>query len=148
MTSTTMSSTCDVPDELANTFKKEFKLSKKFNRAMIMKIDKEKLIVEIEKVIEDVTLDDVQDELPESAPRFIAYCLEFTASDGRKSYPLVFIFYCPKDIHPALSTLYASTKNRLVNALQILKIYDCRDLEELTQEWLLSKLSNLKSNNY
>jgi len=141
--------TCDVPEELVAQFKKDFKLSKKFNRAMILRINKETLKVELEKIVEDIpTLDELQDELPESAPRFVVYSLEYTADDGRKSYPLVFIFYCPKQINPALATMYASTKNRLVNALQILKIYDCRNLEDLTSDWMKSKLSVLKSNNY
>jgi len=128
--------TVDIPDALVASFKK-FKTNRKFNRAYIMKVNKELLIVEEEAVIEDVTdlTSFAEEELPEGEPRFVAYTTEYETKDGRKTYPLVFIFFAPPT-SIALNTLYASTKQRLINALQILKIAEIRDKDEFTNDWL------------
>ena len=34
-------------------------------------------------------------ELPEFNPRYIAFSYCHTHDDGRVSYPLIFIYYCP-----------------------------------------------------
>eukprot|EP01125_Pyxidicula_operculata_P022516 TRINITY_DN9244_c0_g1_i1.p1 TRINITY_DN9244_c0_g1~~TRINITY_DN9244_c0_g1_i1.p1 ORF type:complete len:138 (+),score=32.45 TRINITY_DN9244_c0_g1_i1:113-526(+) len=132
--------TCDIPDEIAAAFKK-FKLSRNTHRAFIMKINQEKLCVEVDKIVENVTnlQEFAEDHLPESVPRFVAYSTAFKTKDGRDTFPLVFFFFCPpSDI--VSNSLYASTKTRLVNVLQIMKIYDVRDVEEFTDEWLLENL--------
>lgn len=109
----------------------------------IVRINKDNLTVEEDTIIEDIVdfAQFVEEELPEGEPRYIAYtCIipltfhldhlliivlrllstEFETKDGRKTYPLVFIYFAPPT-SIAMNTLYASTKNRLVNALQILK---------------------------
>jgi len=133
--------TVDIPDVVVQSFKK-FKTNRKFNRAFIMKVNKEALIIEEEAVIEEVT--DLaafgEEELPEGEPRFIAYSTEFETKDGRKTYPLIFIYFSPPT-SIALNTLYASTKQRLINALQILTITEIRDKDELTNEWLKGVLN-------
>jgi hypothetical protein len=53
--------------------------------------------------------------------RFIAYSYELKHDDGRVSYPLVFIFYCPNTT-PNWNMLYSSAKTRLTNALKIMKV--------------------------
>lgn len=59
------------------------------------------------KIIQSDFDKDIASELPESAPRYIAYSLEHTHDDGRKSLPLVFIFYSPSDINPNLAMMYS-----------------------------------------
>eukprot|EP00011_Vannellida_sp_DIVA3-517-6-12_P014488 CAMPEP_0114621388 /NCGR_PEP_ID=MMETSP0168-20121206/9204_1 /TAXON_ID=95228 ORGANISM="Vannella sp., Strain DIVA3 517/6/12" /NCGR_SAMPLE_ID=MMETSP0168 /ASSEMBLY_ACC=CAM_ASM_000044 /LENGTH=142 /DNA_ID=CAMNT_0001832587 /DNA_START=37 /DNA_END=465 /DNA_ORIENTATION=+ len=135
------SKTCLIPDELKAQFRK-FKLGKNIeNVAMLIKIDKDKLEVEVEDILEQVSIEELADELPAATPRFIAYSYLYTHSDGRKSFPLVFIFFCPPGINPTLNMMYASTKQRLANALQIQKIFDVRDADELSEEWLKKKLA-------
>jgi hypothetical protein len=109
-----------------------------------MKVNQEKLEVELDEILRDVSLEDIAADLPESAPRYIAYNAEFTWPDGRKSFPLIFIFYCPKVVSPTNGTMYASTKPRLVNDLAIMKIFDIRDSEEMTTEWMNKKLEFFK----
>jgi len=69
---------------------------------------------------------------------------EYEWPDGRKSYPLLCIFYCPHVVSPTLGTMYASTKTLVMNVLQIMKVFDCRDPEELTTAWLNKKLEFFK----
>ena len=69
---------------------------------------------------------------------------EYVWDDGRKSYPLFFLYWCPEAVNTIEGTLYASTKARLCDALQINKIFDSRDKEEMTQEWLNTKLKFFK----
>jgi len=38
-----------------------------------VKVNAEKLEVELEEIMRDVTMEDIAAELPESAPRYIAY---------------------------------------------------------------------------
>jgi hypothetical protein len=133
------STTCEIPDEIVQSFKK-FKLSNKANCAILMKINKAELKVELDTTLDDVSVKQIAQELPESAPRYIAYSYKHTHSDGRTSLPLVFIFYCPSDISPTLNMLYASTKTRLINSLQIMKTFDVQSADTLTDDWLKGKL--------
>jgi len=135
----TASNTCEIPQEVKDAGKK-FKLSKKTSYALILKINKEKLEVQIEDTLEDQTIDNIASSLPDSAPRYILYSYNHKHPDGRVSMPLVFIFYCPRDINPTLSMLYASTKTRLINELQVMKTFDIQIAEELTENWLKNKL--------
>ena len=57
--------------------------------------------MELESEMEDVSIEQIANQLPESAPRYIAYSYKYTHEDGRQSFPLVFIFYCPSDINPS-----------------------------------------------
>jgi len=135
----TASNTCEIPSEVKEAGKK-FKLSKKTSYAMIMKINKEKLMVEVEDTLEEKSLTDIAASLPDSAPRYILYSYQHKHTDGRVSIPLVFIYYCPRDINPTLNMLYASTKTRLINDLQVMKTFDIQTSDDLTEDWLKNKL--------
>jgi len=124
---------------------KKFKTSKnQANNAFLMKIDKAKLSVEVDQLMEGVSIDDVANELPPSAPRFVAYSYKWQHDDGRVSFPLIFIFYCPRGINTQLNILYASTKPVLVESLQVQKIFSIDNAEHLTEDWLKDKLSFFK----
>jgi len=109
-----------------------------------MKINAKELIVELDKIIENISLDELQEELPESSPRYIGYSFKYVHPDQRVSYPLIFIFYCPRDINPTLSMLYTSTKTKLINAIKATKTFDVQESETLTNEWLKEKLKFFK----
>jgi len=134
-----MANTCEIPDVLKEELKK-FKLSKKTSCAIIMNINKAKLEVEVEQKLDNVTIEEIAADLPDSAPRYIAYSYKHTHADGRMSMPLVLIYYCPSDINPSLGMMYSSTKNRVVAAADIMKVFDCQDSSKLTEAWLKEKL--------
>ena len=81
-----------------------------------------------------------RDELPGHQPRFIIYSFKLDHGDGRISYPLCLLFSTPRDCKPELMVMYAGTKLSLVKAAELTKVYEIRDLDELTDEWLEEKL--------
>eukprot|EP01090_Pellita_catalonica_P002555 TRINITY_DN1212_c0_g1_i1.p1 TRINITY_DN1212_c0_g1~~TRINITY_DN1212_c0_g1_i1.p1 ORF type:complete len:108 (-),score=23.15 TRINITY_DN1212_c0_g1_i1:31-354(-) len=107
-----------------------------------MKINVKKHLIELEEEC-DIDIDDLAMELP-SSPRFIAYSYVYKKKDGRTSNPLVFIFFCPRGTPNNLNMLYASSKTQVVNALQIGKVFEIRDAETLTEDWLKEKLDFFK----
>jgi len=124
---------------------KAFKTSKnQANNAFIMKINPTALEVVVDDILENVSITDIAAELPESAPRYFAYSYKWTHDDGRVSFPLVFIFYCPKGINTKLNILYASTKPVLTETLQVQKLFSVATTDELTEEWLKDKLAFFK----
>nr|XP_023695203.1 glia maturation factor gamma isoform X2 [Paramormyrops kingsleyae] len=106
-----------------------------------MKIDKEKQLVILEEEYEDISLDDLKNELPERQPRFIVYSYKYTHADGRISYPLCFIFSSPVGCKPEQQMMYAGSKNRLVQAAELTKVFETRNADDLSEEWLREKLS-------
>ncbi len=60
--------------------------------------------------------------------------------DGRISYPLMFIHYCPEGVKPEHNMIYAGSKIALVNALQITKVFEVRSTEDFTEDWIREKL--------
>ena len=81
-----------------------------------------------------------REELPEHQPRFIIYSFKLDHGDKRISYPICLLFSTPRDCKTELMVMYAGTKLSLVKAAEITKVYEIRDLEELTDEWLEQKL--------
>eukprot|EP01088_Endostelium_zonatum_P010778 TRINITY_DN2437_c0_g1_i1.p1 TRINITY_DN2437_c0_g1~~TRINITY_DN2437_c0_g1_i1.p1 ORF type:complete len:141 (-),score=32.16 TRINITY_DN2437_c0_g1_i1:113-535(-) len=140
-----MQATCTISDEVKTAFKK-FQgggAKDKPNAVFKMKIDTKKQEVQLEDVSEG-NLEDLAADLPEFAPRFLAYNYKWLHDDGRISYPLMFIFYCPEGISTQLNMLYSSTKTILVNELKFSKVFEVRDPEELTAKWVKDKLAFFK----
>ncbi|XP_048837501.1 glia maturation factor gamma-like [Brienomyrus brachyistius] len=132
---------CEVEDSLLEKLKR-FRFRKETsNAAILMKIDKEKQLVILEEEYEDISLDDLKNELPERQPRFIVYSYKYTHADGRISYPLCFIFSSPVGCKPEQQMMYAGSKNRLVQAAELTKVFETRNADDLSEEWLREKLS-------
>ncbi|KAJ3344053.1 calpain 7 [Gonapodya sp. JEL0774] len=49
----------------------------------------------VSRHLEETSLEDLADELPENTPRYIILSYKLTHKEGRVSYPLVFIYYNP-----------------------------------------------------
>ncbi|XP_054894018.1 glia maturation factor beta [Poeciliopsis prolifica] len=105
-----------------------------------MKIDKDKQLVILEEEHEDISPDALKDELPERQPRFIVYSYKYQHDDGRVSYPLCFIFSSPVGCKPEQQMMYAGSKNKLVQTVQLTKAFEIRNTEDLTEDWLREKL--------
>eukprot|EP00049_Salpingoeca_infusionum_P017270 m.352347 g.352347 ORF g.352347 m.352347 type:complete len:142 (-) comp16496_c0_seq1:256-681(-) len=131
---------CTVPDELKAALRK-FRFRKATtNGAIVMKVNMKSMEVEIDEEYDDCTLEEVAEDLPEFAPRYIVFSYCHRRSDGRVSYPLVFLYYCPGGVKPEMNMIYAGTKTSVINAIDITKSWEIRDAEDITEEWLLSKL--------
>ncbi|KXS19718.1 hypothetical protein M427DRAFT_131715 [Gonapodya prolifera JEL478] len=132
--------TCDIdPDVVKNLEKFRFDKSKE-TRAMILKIDMQKLCIVEDKHLEGTTLEDLADELPENSPRYIILSYKRVLSD-RVTYPLVFIYYNPDTAKTDLKMMYSSAKMVLSAASSIAgKVVDLTTLDDLTEAHLNSKL--------
>ncbi|XP_074548403.1 glia maturation factor beta [Halichoeres trimaculatus] len=131
---------CDVDEELITKLK-AFRFRKETNNAaIIMKIDKERQLVILDEEHEDISPDDLKDELPERQPRFIVYSYKYQHDDGRVSYPLCFIFSSPVGCRMELQMMYAGSKLTLVKAANLSKVFEVRNTEDLSEEWLREKL--------
>ncbi|MEQ2249314.1 hypothetical protein ILYODFUR_027988, partial [Ilyodon furcidens] len=94
---------CDVHEDLVKKLK-EFRFRKETNNAaIIMKIDKEKQLVILEEEHEDISPDELKDELPERQPR---YPFELTG---------------PVGCRPEQQMMYAGSKNKLVQTVELTK---------------------------
>ncbi|KAG9478274.1 glia maturation factor gamma [Eleutherodactylus coqui] len=132
---------CDVDPDLREKLRK-FRFRKETNNAAIlMKIDKEKQLVVLEEEFEDISPDDLQNELPERQPRFLVYSYRYSHDDGRISYPLCMIFSSPVGCKPEQQMMYAGSKNRLVQIAELTKVFEIRTTSDLTEEWLKERLS-------
>uniref|UniRef100_A0A2K6L1Z8 Glia maturation factor n=1 Tax=Rhinopithecus bieti TaxID=61621 RepID=A0A2K6L1Z8_RHIBE len=134
---------CDVAEDLVEKLRK-FRFRKETNNAAI--ISKLKVI--------GISPDELKDELPERQPRypflcssnfgffnlrktFIVYSYKYQHDDGRVSYPLCFIFSSPVGCKPEQQMMYAGSKNKLVQTAELTKVFEIRNTEYLTEEWLL-----------
>ncbi|XP_037632423.1 glia maturation factor gamma [Sebastes umbrosus] len=132
---------CDV-DESLKALLNKFRFRKETNDAAILiKIDMEKQLVILEKELQDISLDELREELPERQPRFIVYSYKYSHDDGRVSYPLCFIFSSPAGCKPEQQMMYAGSKLQLVKAAGLTKVFETRNAEDLTEEWLKEHLS-------
>uniref|UniRef100_A0A6I8T1S1 Glia maturation factor, gamma n=2 Tax=Xenopus tropicalis TaxID=8364 RepID=A0A6I8T1S1_XENTR len=132
---------CDVDPELKEKLRK-FRFRKETNNAAIlMKIDKEKQLVILEEEYQDISPDELQNELPERQPRFLVYSYKYVHEDGRISYPLCFIFSSPVGCKPEQQMMYAGSKNRLVQTAELTKVFEIRNTSDLTEDWLKERLA-------
>nr|CAD7592245.1 unnamed protein product [Timema genevievae] len=74
-------------------------------------------------------------------PRYVVYSYRMAHQDGRVSFPMCFIYYTPRDSQIALQIMYAGTKLALQKEADLTHVYDVRELDELTEEWLQEKLA-------
>lgn len=131
---------CDIDSEVLAKLQK-FRFRKETTcAAIILKIDPEKLLIVIDEEHEDITVEDVAEELPAHLPRYVAYSYVHHHDDGRISYPLCFIYISPQGCKPELQMMYAGSKLHLVQAGGFTKVFEIRSVEELTEEWLKNKL--------
>ncbi len=87
-----------------------------------VKVNMSEMVVEVDEEMSDCSIEEVASELPEFSPRYVAFSYCHTHSDGRVSYPMVFIHYCPSGVKPEHNMIYAGTKTALVNTIQITKV--------------------------
>ena len=107
-----------------------------------MKINKDKLECELEESLNEISLQELGDELPDTQPRFIMLSYAYKRDgDGRVSYPLIFFYYSPVVVKPETHMLYAAAKSHIVKQCDVGKCYDIRDVDCLNDQWLREKLS-------
>jgi len=121
---------------------KELRFRKaKVTAAIIIKIDSKNDSVVIDEELDDCTLEEICDELPDTQPRYVIYSHVRKHDDGRISYPLCFFYYCPRGGIPGLGMRYAGMLTEMQNLCDVNKVFSLEEKEELTDEWLEGKLA-------
>ena len=104
-------------------------------------IDKELKVIEIQNLIikkqkknyiiflQDISVEELIDELPSREPRFILHSHELKHADGRIQYPLNFILYIPDGCGTNNRFTYASTANAVSAASGITRV--CKTISAL-----------------
>ncbi|KAH9857149.1 glia maturation factor beta [Lenzites betulinus] len=130
------SNTVDIPQELKASLRKfRFARRNAGHAAMVVKINKQKLIMEEVEQFDDISIDDLGEELPENAPRYVMLSYELNHSDGRKSFPLVLVNWAPTTSETSLLTLHASALIDFQNTAGINKVIEVREgAESLTKD--------------
>eukprot|EP01134_Creolimax_fragrantissima_P000623 CFRG0623T1 len=135
---------CTIEPEVLEKCKK-FRFRRKENEAaIVLKIDPKAKLIKFEEEFEDMTLDDLQYELPDQSPRYLVYSFTYTHEDGRKSSPMIFILISPEGGKYELNMMYSGSMLSLTEAIGVTKVYQITDLEELTQKWVLEQLAFFK----
>ncbi|KAF8136750.1 maturation factor [Boletus edulis] len=126
-----MSHTVDIPQALKDSLRKfRFARRSQGSAALIVKINKKDLVMEEEDQFDNVSIEELAQELPESSPRYVVLSYELKHKDGRASFPLT-----------KLMTLYASAFLDFQNVADISKVIDIDDgAESLTKETIDAKL--------
>lgn len=108
---------------------------------IIVKVDREKQLVCVDELLDEISVDELQEQLPGHQPRYIVYSYKMIHEDNRISYPMCFIFYTPRDSQMELQIMYAGTKRALQREADLTRVYEVRELDELTEDWLKEKLA-------
>eukprot|EP01105_Mastigella_eilhardi_P012569 TRINITY_DN2871_c0_g1_i1.p1 TRINITY_DN2871_c0_g1~~TRINITY_DN2871_c0_g1_i1.p1 ORF type:complete len:143 (-),score=52.10 TRINITY_DN2871_c0_g1_i1:72-500(-) len=132
---------CTPTEDVLERVKKFRMMRDPKNSALIMKVDVKEHTIIFDDELVDVTLEELQDSLPDSVPRYIIYVYKYTHQDGRVSFPLSFIYYAPPQIKPNLAMMYSSSLQPFFAQANVQKMFEVRHSKDLTEEWLKSKLS-------
>ncbi|KAK1256224.1 hypothetical protein MKX07_008483 [Trichoderma sp. CBMAI-0711] len=77
------------------------------------------------------SLDEIAEDLPDHAPRFILLSYPLTMPDGRLSVPYVLLYYLPITTNAETRMLYAGAKELIRNTAEVNKVIDIESAEDL-----------------
>jgi len=132
----------DVPQSIKASLRK-FRFARRDagSAALIVKINKQKLIMEEVEQFDDISIEDLAEELPENSPRYVVLSYELKHSDGRRSFPLVLINWAPTSSEIGMMTLHASALFDFQAAADVSKVIEVRDgAESLTKVYIDGQL--------
>merc|ERR1712226_326368 len=132
-----------VDDEVDTEFKKLWK-NNRHGDALILKIDKDSMCIQLDEELTGAEVDDVTDELPETKPRYIVYSCKWERGD-RVQMPISLIYYKPENTPPNLRMLYTGPVIDLQKRFNLNKVFEVHDSEDFTKEWLLEQLATAHS---
>jgi len=136
------SHTVDIPQSLKDSLRKfRFARRNEGSAALVVKINKQKLLMEEVEQFDDISIEDLAEELPENSPRFVVLSYELKHPDGRKSFPLVLLNWAPTTSEMGMLTLHASALFDFQTTADVSKVIEIRDgPEDLTKELINAKL--------
>ncbi|KAK8844605.1 hypothetical protein IAR55_006452 [Kwoniella newhampshirensis] len=119
--------TVDIPGNVLDALKKFRFNNRKGNAAISVKIIKNSLTMAVDEELTDLSVEEIAEELPENAPRYVVLSHELKHKDGRISYPLIMINWAPSGSPTELMTLHASSLSYFQEIAQVAKVLEVRD---------------------
>ncbi|KAF5373855.1 hypothetical protein D9758_000671 [Tetrapyrgos nigripes] len=137
-----MSHTVDIPQSVKDSLRKfRFARRNEGSAAIVIKINKQKLIMEEVEQFDNISIEELAEELPENSPRYVVLSYELNHPDGRKSFPLALINWAPTSSEISLLTLHASALLDFQTTADVSKVIEIREgPEALTTEVVDAKL--------
>ncbi|KAF8758386.1 maturation factor [Rhizoctonia solani] len=115
--------------------------AKRGSAALVVKINKQTLKMEEVEQFDNISMEDLAEELPDASPRYVVLSYELKHDDGRTSFPLVLINWTPQGSETGLMTLHASALIAFQNTVEVSKVVEIRDGSEgLTKAVIDAKL--------
>ncbi|KAJ3986131.1 hypothetical protein F5890DRAFT_1505946 [Lentinula detonsa] len=131
-----MSHTVDIPQPIKDSLRKfRFARRNEGSAAIVIKINKQKLIMEEVEQFDNISIEELAEELPENSPRYVVLSHALVHPDGRTSFPLVLINWAPTTSEIGLLTLHASALLDFQTTVDVSKIIEIREgPESLTSD--------------
>ncbi|KEZ40494.1 hypothetical protein SAPIO_CDS8384 [Scedosporium apiospermum] len=79
------------------------------------------------------SLEEIADDLPDHAPRFVLLSYPLTLPSGRLSVPYVLLYYLPITCNAELRMLYAGAKELMRNTSEAGRVIDIESIEDLDE---------------
>jgi hypothetical protein len=134
----------DIVSEARNAFQK-LRTSRTPNHAILLRPEQDELKVLLEQEFpEGKSLDELASLLPPAEPRFIVIMPERVHPDGRKSYPIVLVAYCPAGLAPQVNVVYSNARTALVRDFQLNLVWEVKKKLQLGDEELSDKFATNK----
>ncbi|GHJ87982.1 hypothetical protein NliqN6_4384 [Naganishia liquefaciens] len=112
----------------------------KGDAALVVKIDKKSLTMVVDEQLEG-SLEEIAEELPENAPRYVILSHPLTTKDGRLTVPLVLINWAPSSSPTELMMLHTSGLPVFQQAAECARVIEMREgAEDFTEEFINAKL--------
>ncbi|GAW01300.1 WD-40 repeat-containing protein [Lentinula edodes] len=136
------SHTVDIPQSIKDSLRKfRFARRNEGSAAIVIKINKQKLIMEEVEQFDNISIEELAEELPENSPRYVILSHALVHSDGRTSFPLVLINWAPTSSEIGLLTLHASALLDFQTTADVSKVIEIREgPEALTSDVVDAKL--------
>ncbi|KAJ7046991.1 hypothetical protein C8F04DRAFT_216953 [Mycena alexandri] len=137
-----MSHTVDIPQEIKDSLRKfRFARRNEGSAALVIKINKAKLILEEVEQFDSISIEELAEELPENSPRYVMLSYQLEHPDGRKSFPLVLLNWAPTSSEIGMLTLHASALLDFQSTADVSRVIELREGPEgLTREVIDAKL--------
>ncbi|XP_061639076.1 glia maturation factor gamma-like [Phyllopteryx taeniolatus] len=126
--------------EVDDTLKAKLRILINHQNALIMKMDR--MVLTFDQEYENISLDDLRNNLPKQEPRLIAYPYDFIGGGGTKTYYKILIYVGPTGCNPRDLMLYASNMDLARNEMNANMCLSIDNVNDLTEQWLKTKLAN------
>ncbi|KAJ3725765.1 hypothetical protein EV361DRAFT_939322 [Lentinula raphanica] len=140
-----MSHTVDIPQSIKDSLRKfRFARRNEGSAAIVIKINKQKLIMEEVEQFDNISIEELAEELPENSPRYVVLSHALVHPDGRTSFPLVLINWAPPSSEIGLLTLHASALLNFQTTADVSKVIEIREgpeglTSDVVNSYLLGK---------